>query len=93
MTKHCGTAIIPTRVRTPTDKPKAEVTIGNIFTWITATELSVWKTATFQKCMYTQMSLYSIVPPKKPGTKPGKLYRSFENKHKQNFHTNRPNQK
>lgn len=31
-----GTAIIPSRVRTPKDKPNAEGTAGNISTWITA---------------------------------------------------------
>lgn len=36
MAEHYGTAIIPTRVRTPKDKPNAEGTVGNISTWITA---------------------------------------------------------
>lgn len=34
--EHYGTAIIPTRVRAPKDKPNAEGTAGNISAWITA---------------------------------------------------------
>jgi transposase len=36
MAEHYGTAVIPARVRTPKDKPKAEGTVGNISTWIIA---------------------------------------------------------
>lgn len=36
MAEHYGTAIIPTRVRAPKDKPNAEGTVGNISTWIIA---------------------------------------------------------
>ncbi len=36
MAEHYGTAIIPARVRRPTDKPNAEGSVGNISTWITA---------------------------------------------------------
>ncbi|MDD5604158.1 MAG: IS21 family transposase [Eubacteriales bacterium] len=36
MAEHYGTAIIPARVRRPTDKPIAEGSVGNISTWITA---------------------------------------------------------
>lgn len=36
MTQHYNTAIIPTRVRNPKDKPNAEGVVGNISTWITA---------------------------------------------------------
>ncbi len=35
MAKHYGTAIIPARVRAPKDKPNAEGSVGNIYTWIT----------------------------------------------------------
>ena len=36
LAEHYGTAIIPSRVRAPKDKPNAEGTVGNISTWITA---------------------------------------------------------
>ena len=36
MSEHYGTAVIPARVRTPKDKPKAEGTVGNISTFILA---------------------------------------------------------
>ena len=36
MAEHYGTAVIPARVRTPKDKPKAEGTVGNISTFILA---------------------------------------------------------
>ena len=36
LAEHYGTAIIPTRVRTPKDKPNAEETVGNISIWVTA---------------------------------------------------------
>lgn len=39
------------------------------------------------------MGLHSIVRPKKPGTKPGKPHKIFENKLKQVFHADKPNQK
>jgi len=36
MAEYYGTAVIPARVRTPKDKPRAEGTVGNISTWIIA---------------------------------------------------------
>lgn len=36
MAEHYGTAIIPTRVRKPKDKPNVEGSVGNISTWIIA---------------------------------------------------------
>jgi hypothetical protein len=36
MAEHYGTAIIPTRVRTPKDKATVEGTVGIISTWILA---------------------------------------------------------
>ena len=39
------------------------------------------------------MGLRSIVRPKKPRTKPGKPHKVFENKWKQDFHADKPNQK
>ena len=39
------------------------------------------------------MKLHSIVRPQKPGTKPGKPHKIFENKLRQDFHADKPNQK
>lgn len=39
-----------------------------------------YSAATIHKYMNTQMGLRSIVRPKKPGTKPGKSHKVFENK-------------
>ncbi len=39
------------------------------------------------------MGLHSIVRPKKPGTNPRKPHKIFENKLKQNFDADKPNQK
>lgn len=39
-----------------------------------------YSAATIHKYMNTQMGLRSIVRPKKPGTKPGKPHKVFENK-------------
>ena len=50
-------------------------------------------TTTIHKYMNTEMGLHSIVRPKKPGTKPGKPHKIFENKLKQDFHADKPNQK
>jgi transposase len=36
LAEHYGTAVIPARIRTPKDKPRAEGTVGNISTWIIA---------------------------------------------------------
>ena len=52
-----------------------------------------YSAATIHKYMNTQMGLRSIVRPKKPGTKPGKAHKVFENKLKQDFHADKPNQK
>ena len=52
-----------------------------------------YSAATIHKYMNTQMGLRSIVRPKKPGTKPGKPHKVFENKLKQDFHADKPNQK
>ncbi len=43
--------------------------------------------------MNTEMGLHSIVRPKKTGTKPEKPHKIFENKLKQDFHADKPNQK
>ena len=43
--------------------------------------------------MNKELGLYSIVRPKKPGTKPGKPHKVFENKLKQNFTAEKINQK
>ena len=50
-------------------------------------------TTTIHKYMNTEMGLHSIVCPKKPGTKPEKPHKIFENKLKQDFHADKPNQK
>ena len=43
--------------------------------------------------MNTEMSLYSIVRRKKPGIRPGKPHKVFENKLHQDFHADKPKQK
>ena len=43
--------------------------------------------------MNKELGLRSIVRPKKPGTKPGKPHKVFENHLKQDFRADRPNQK
>lgn len=43
--------------------------------------------------MNIELGLHSIVRPKKPGTKPGRSHKVFENKLKQDFHADKPNQK
>ena len=48
---------------------------------------------TVHKYMNKELGLYSIVRPKKPGTKPGKPHKVFENKLKQNFTAEKINQK
>lgn len=45
------------------------------------------------KYINTEMGLHSIVRPKKPQTKPGEPHKIFENKLKQDFHADKPNQK
>ena len=50
-------------------------------------------TTTIHKYMNTEMGLHFIVRPKKPGTKPEKPHKIFENKLKQDFHADKPNQK
>ena len=52
-----------------------------------------YSAATIHKYMNTQMGLRSIVRPKKPGAKPGKPHKVFENKLRQDFHADKPNQK
>ena len=52
-----------------------------------------YSAATIHKYMNTQLGLRSIVRPKKPGAKPGKPHKVFENKLKQDFHADKPNQK
>ena len=52
-----------------------------------------YSATTIHKYMNTQMGLRSIVRPKKPGVKPGKPHKVFENKLKQDFHADKPNQK
>ena len=48
---------------------------------------------TIHKYMNTELGLCSIVRPKKPGTKPGKPHKVFENRLKQDFCADKPNQK
>ena len=48
---------------------------------------------TIHKYMNTELGLHSIVRPKKPGTKPGKPHKIFDNKLNQDFHADIPNQK
>ena len=48
---------------------------------------------TIHKYMNTELGLRSIVRPKKPGTKPGKPHKVFQNRLKQDFRADRPNQK
>ena len=43
--------------------------------------------------MNRELGLRSIVRPKKPETKPGRPHKVFENRLKQDFHSDRPNQK
>lgn len=52
-----------------------------------------YSTATIHKYMNRELGLHSIVRPKKPGTKPGKPHKVFENRLKQEFKADRPNQK
>ena len=52
-----------------------------------------YSTTTIHKYMNTEMGLHSIVRLQKPGTKPGKPHKIFENKLKQDFHADEPNQK
>ena len=48
---------------------------------------------TVHKYMNTEMRLYSLVRPKKPGYRHGKPYKIFENKLQQKFHADRANHK
>lgn len=52
-----------------------------------------YSTTTIHKYRNTEMGLHSIVRLQKPGTKPGKPHKIFENKLKQDFHADEPNQK
>ena len=52
-----------------------------------------YSTTTIHKYMNTEMGLHSIVRLQKPGAKPGKPHKIFENKLKQDFHADEPNQK
>ncbi len=52
-----------------------------------------YSTTTIHKYMNIEMGLHSIVRPKKPGTKPGKPHKIFENRLRQDFHADKPNQK
>jgi transposase InsO family protein len=48
---------------------------------------------TVHKYMNKELGLHSIVRPRKPGTKPGKPHKVFENKLKQNFTAEKINPK
>ena len=48
---------------------------------------------TIHKYMNGELGLHSIVRPKRPGTKPGKPHKVFDNKLNQDFHADKPNQK
>ena len=48
---------------------------------------------TIHKYMNTELGLRSIVRPQKPGTRPGKPHKVFENRLKQDFSAERPNRK
>lgn len=48
---------------------------------------------TIHKYMNMEMGLKSVVRPKKPGNKPGKEHKVFENKLNQDFHADKVNQK
>lgn len=48
---------------------------------------------TIHKYMNVEMGLKSVVRPKKPGNKPGKAHKVFENKLNQDFHADKVNQK
>ena len=52
-----------------------------------------YSATTIHKYMNTELGLRSIVRPRKPGTKPGKPHKVFENKLKQDFTADSPNQK
>ena len=52
-----------------------------------------YRTATIHEYMNTQMGLRSIVRPKKLWIKLDKPHKIFENKLKQDFHADKPNQK
>lgn len=52
-----------------------------------------YSNTTIHQYMNRELGLRSIVRPKKPGTKPGKPHKVFENKLKQDFHGDKPNQK
>ena len=52
-----------------------------------------YSTATVHKYMNTEMGLYSLVRPKKPGYRRGKPHKIFENRLQQEFHADRANQK
>ena len=52
-----------------------------------------YSNTTIHKYMNKELGLRSIVRPKKPGTKPGKPHKVFENHLKQDFRADRPNQK
>ena len=50
-----------------------------------------YSATTIHKYMNTQMGLRSVVRPKKPGIKPGKSHKVFENRLKQDFTAERIN--
>ena len=52
-----------------------------------------YSATTIRKYMNIEMGLHSIVRPKKPGTKPGKAHKIFDNKLNQDFHADRPNRR
>ena len=52
-----------------------------------------YSSATIHKYMNTELGLHSIVRPKKPKYEQGKLHKIFDNKLKQNFTSNRINEK
>lgn len=52
-----------------------------------------YSATTIHKYMNTELGLRSIVRPRKPGTRPGKPHKVFENRLKQDFTAERANQK
>lgn len=52
-----------------------------------------YSAATIHKYMNTELCLRSVVRPKKPWIKSGKAHKVFENRLKQNFSADKPNQK
>jgi len=53
----------------------------------------VYSATTIHKYMNTELGLRSVVRPRRPGISPGKPHKVFENKLKQDFTAEKPNQK